>query len=104
MNGKVIGGVIAIVVIAGLGWYFFGSNQNASSQSAAPMSSETDTSSSTPLSLASLNPNQTVTYTDQCYSPQFVTIPQGGTVMFVNQSSHGMWVATDPHPLHNGYD
>jgi plastocyanin len=102
MNGKVIVAAVAVVVIAGLGWYFFGSKP--SSQAATPMIDQSMADSATPIPTSSLNPNQTVTYTDQGFSPQFVTIPQGGTVMFVNQSSHSMWVGSGSHPAHTGYD
>jgi plastocyanin len=46
----------------------------------------------------------TVTYTDSGFSPKTVNVKVGQAVTFVNQSSHPMWVASDPHPLHNGYD
>ncbi len=46
----------------------------------------------------------TVTYSGHGFSPSTVTIAKGGTVTFVNQSSNKMWVASDPHPTHQGYD
>lgn len=45
----------------------------------------------------------TVTYTDEGFSPKAVTIPQGGTIRFVNESSHEMWVASADHPTHIVY-
>jgi plastocyanin len=44
-----------------------------------------------------------VTYTGSGFSPATVTIPQGGTVIFKNAASVGVWVASDPHPFHSGY-
>ena len=48
--------------------------------------------------------NATVTYTANGFSPATVTIAKGGTVAFVDQSGAPMYVASDPHPNHNGYD
>lgn len=44
-----------------------------------------------------------VDYTDSGFEPQTVTIAIGDTVRFVNQSSGGMWVASDNHPTHREY-
>ncbi len=41
-----------------------------------------------------------VIYTDDGFSPSPLTIKVGETVMFKNQGSRGMWVASDPHPTH----
>ena len=46
----------------------------------------------------------TVTYTEQGFSPQSVSVDVGDTVHFVNSSSHGMWVGVDEHPTHTKYD
>ncbi|HEX7651364.1 MAG TPA: hypothetical protein VF439_01440 [Candidatus Paceibacterota bacterium] len=45
-----------------------------------------------------------VTLTDSGFSPETITIKKGQAVTFVNQSKSGMWVASDPHPTHQGYD
>ena len=45
----------------------------------------------------------TVTYTDSGFSPASVTIRNGGTVTFQNNSSRAFRPASDPHPAHNGY-
>jgi len=44
-----------------------------------------------------------VSYTNNGFSPQSVTIALGGSVTFVNDSSHGMWVASNFHPTHTQY-
>lgn len=48
----------------------------------------------------------TVTYTDEGYmtsqfSPTTVTIEQGDTVLFINNTNEPMWIASDPHPADN---
>ncbi len=44
-----------------------------------------------------------VTYSDNGYSPQTLTIKMGQTVTFKNESSEPMWTASNPHPIHTLY-
>ncbi|MBI1984521.1 MAG: hypothetical protein HYS60_00205 [Candidatus Wildermuthbacteria bacterium] len=44
-----------------------------------------------------------ITYADEGYSPQTLSIKAGGTVSFVNQSSSSMWPASAMHPTHTVY-
>lgn len=44
-----------------------------------------------------------VEYTDSGFSPATVTVSQGETVRFVNNSSRGVWVGGDNHPTHGIY-
>jgi plastocyanin len=44
-----------------------------------------------------------VTYTDSGFSPKTIIVAKGGTVQFINKSRGNMWIASDPHPTHNGY-
>lgn len=52
---------------------------------------------------AGLPTSATITYTDDGYVPEDVTIAQGGTVTFVNESSRDMWPASNQHPTHTIY-
>lgn len=45
----------------------------------------------------------TVTYTDSGFSPAVLTVKVGTTVIFANNASDAMRVASNPHPIHNGY-
>ena len=48
-----------------------------------------------------------VTFTDSGFSPKSVTVSSGSTVAFMNESTGGMWVASDVHPTHQllpGFD
>jgi plastocyanin len=45
-----------------------------------------------------------ISYTDSGFSPSTLTIKKGMTVTFVNQSSDEMWIGSDEHPSHTGYD
>lgn len=49
------------------------------------------------------NSKNIVNYTDTGFNPSSLEIKIGQTVRFVNQSSHGMWVGSGPHPTHTAY-
>lgn len=44
-----------------------------------------------------------VTYTQEGFEPNEITIQKGDTVTFVNNSDTPLWVASDPHPEHTDY-
>lgn len=44
-----------------------------------------------------------VHYTDKGFDPQVVTIAHGSTVVFKNEGTTGVWVASAPHPAHTDY-
>ena len=44
-----------------------------------------------------------VTYTQAGFEPNEITINNGDTVTFVNNSDTPLWVASDPHPEHTDY-
>lgn len=48
-----------------------------------------------------------VDYDGSTFSPATITVKVGTTVMFVDKSGSGMWVASSPHPTHTdlpGFD
>jgi plastocyanin len=123
-NAKYVTAVIVIVIILA-GAYAYASRGSSPSPIASStdmsgmegmgdmdMSSSTDMGTPVngePVAAGETNQPQasrtvTVTYTDQGFSPSTVTINEGDSVTFVNKSANPMWVASDPHPLHNGYD
>lgn len=60
--------------------------------------------STTPATSTISSPKQiTVTYDGTSFSPNTITLNKGDTIKFVNNSSKGMWVASDPHPQHTIY-
>lgn len=96
--------VLAVLVLGG-GWYFMSMNPIAPSSApttSAAAAGSADTSASvqinTPPSMSA-----TVTYASGGFSPASVTIKKGGSVTFVNTSGQRMWVASNPHPTHEGY-
>ena len=103
---KLAGSIVVLLIIIAGGWYLM-YGKAPSQDTAAAAENAVDSSMPVPSTDTSINPaskDVTITYTDQGFTPQSVTIPQGATVTFINQSSHGMWVASAPHPAHTGYD
>lgn len=112
-NTKIVIAVIVVVVLV-LGGYF------AFTHKAVAPVPETMTASTTPEVTASTTENSDatampvdataaahttlITYTNAGFSPKTVSIKVGDTVRFVNNSSHGMWVASNAHPTHTAYD
>lgn len=110
--------LVAVVAVLALGWWFFSApsaaqapstntttNNNPNSPDYTPPTSDqgsSDTGAAANAAAAAMS--TTVTLTANGFSPATVTIKEGGTVTFVNQGGGPMWVASDPHPTHEGYD
>lgn len=47
-----------------------------------------------------VSPTSVVVYNDEGFSPSNLEINLGDSVMFINESNSGMWVASGPHPTH----
>lgn len=86
--------VVIGAVAYGLIYYFVLSKKGGY----VPTSSQTY-----PLATQFMSQQVSVTYTDSGFSPSTLTIKKGDTVMFKNTASDTMWVASNPHPIHNGY-
>ncbi len=95
--------VIIIIAVLGAGWYFL---SNSTAPAVAPVgqtSAVNSAPSPTPASTAPMS--ATVTYGPNGFSPSSVTIAKGGTVTWVAQAgADELWVASNPHPTHEGYD
>lgn len=106
---QVVWVVIIIVVLGGLYWWWSSSQNQPASSAQSPFIPATSTSaagaaSSTQSGSTSAAPmSATVMFNGSSFSPASVTIAQGGTVTWVSTAGN-MWVASDPHPIHNGYD
>lgn len=44
-----------------------------------------------------------ITYTDTGFTPNILTVKKGTTVTFKNDSAGDIRVASNPHPIHDGY-
>lgn len=49
------------------------------------------------------NSSPAVTYSNNGFSPQSLSVFVGSTIQFRNQSGSSMWVASDIHPTHEDY-
>jgi plastocyanin len=91
--------IVGLIIILALGFYALQNMQPAETADAPipvePEGFETGGPSET---------NQTVRYEEDGFSPATITVPVGTTVTFVNASSREMWVGSDEHPSHTGYD
>ena len=122
--------VLAIVIIAGTGLYFLTSNNtphspvadtpttqnpivdNSQNQNPSvtpiPTPASTNTQPST-VTQPTLPPAKnvpmtaTIVYGPNGFSPSTITIAKGSTVTFTNQGNDEMWIASNPHPTHEGY-
>lgn len=103
-NNKIIVTAIIIVVIVGIIYVFYAKPQTTQAPS-------TSTNDNIPNQSVLINKPTvgipmlaTVTYDGDNFSPASITIKQGGTVSFVDKSVSPMWIASNPHPVHTGYD
>lgn len=120
MNNKLFIGLIVLAAGALVGWFVFGGNvpsvgnltgtqsqeSPTPSQSGAP-SYEESTGTGTMEDKGGVAARTVVTFTDTGFAPETVTVKQGVTVTFVNESTKGMWVASAVHPTHQllpGFD
>jgi len=91
--------VVLVAIIGGLAWWWQATRVPVMSPmdlSAAGAVAEQSASSTVLM-------NATVTYNGSSFLPQTVTIAHGGTITFTSTGPQ-MWVASDPHPNHDGYD
>jgi plastocyanin len=115
---QIIWAVVIVVILGGLYWWWSsaqsqpgttttatqttqtadqnGTGTNVSGSVGATVSTGVSTGNAAPMSA-------TVTYSGSSFSPANVTIAQGGTIIFTSTAGP-MWIASDPHPIHNGYD
>jgi plastocyanin len=116
--------IVIVLVILGLGWYFWsqqspsittptppadtsGANSQTPPAGASTQSSSTDqtgVSASVSANAGTAPMSATVSYNGTSFTPSSVSIAKGGTVTFTDTAGSNMWIASDPHPDHNGYD
>ncbi|MCE9540973.1 hypothetical protein K8R03_00215 [Candidatus Kaiserbacteria bacterium] len=111
-----IGVAVAAVIIIAVGiWYMNGSTpvQTDTGTTTGTVTGSTDTGATTGTVTGSVDTSvtvetapmtATVTYSGTSFTPSTVTIAKGGTVTFVDSSTRGFWIASDPHPAHSAYD
>ncbi|OGG41210.1 hypothetical protein A2118_03080 [Candidatus Kaiserbacteria bacterium GWA2_50_9] len=101
-----IGAIVVLVVIIAGGWYLLkGKPAEAPAPDATITGQMPADDSSVPETVVKdgLPTDVIVEYTDAGFSPASVTVPLGTYIVFVNQSSKNMWVASAMHPTHTAY-
>lgn len=81
---KITIAIIAVVLIAGGGWFYSRSSVSKISPQGVVMT-------------------KTISYTGSAFTPATVEVRVGDAVTFVNNGTGGMWVASAPHPTHTDY-
>ena len=117
-----IGVVVVVIIIGGGCWYWqsqqapamtmsdngtpaavdAANNPSGTGTSSAPTDSST-LSAGVTAGVSTAPMTATVTYNGNSFSPSTVTIAKGGRVTF-RSTAGSMWVASNPHPVHTGYD
>lgn len=99
----ILAGLIVIVTAT---VFLFGKNDrrtSTTSENDSHLASTTSPTVTTGKPTLSPLPTVQVTYTDTGFVPGTITVKAGQSVVFTNQSSGMMWVASDPHPTHTLY-
>ncbi|QQG50206.1 MAG: cupredoxin domain-containing protein [Candidatus Berkelbacteria bacterium] len=91
--------VVVILVLIIAAWFLFGNKNNDSSSNDDVSNQQSGTASQDDGSVAV---ERTIAYTDNGFSPDSATVKAGTKVIFRNDSSNPLWVASDPHPTHTG--
>jgi len=86
--------VIVVLVVGGIIYF----NNRAKNNSTTSNNTTSTNQTFTPPTGSNV-----VVYTDSGFSPSTLTVAKGTTVIFFNNASDAVRVASDPHPLHNGY-
>lgn len=104
--------IILILAIAGLFYVLNSDNKNSlsietpainTSVTITPQAS-TSSKTNTPINVPVAQPtSHTVTYTETGFSPATLTIKNGDTVTFKNNSARTFWPASNDHPSHTIY-
>jgi len=100
MDSRWLGVTVLVIIVALGGWYAFSHPTTGTPAMNTVQATTTDTGASSLMPPAPA----TVTYTDTGFSPTSITVAEGQSVTFTNQSSESMWVASNQHPSHTGYD
>ena len=103
MNKYIIGIIIVLIVAAGLIFGLRSQNSTDDTSEATTtmdISADTSTVGEDTATDSDTSTSVAVRYTANGYEPKTITVPVGTTVTFTNESSSGMWTASDPHPVH----
>jgi plastocyanin len=99
----VIGLIVVIALIGGV-YYFLQTETVPTEETDDSMTEESDNAMNADNSMMEETADTTViSYTDEGFSPREITVAEGDTVVFVNNSSRAVWPASAQHPTHTVY-
>ncbi|MBI2098429.1 MAG: cupredoxin domain-containing protein [Candidatus Wildermuthbacteria bacterium] len=107
MNKSILIGAILVLLVGGGIWYFTQNQQtqtpeqNQIAPTPTPQNNQTNEQTEQPEDTE--NTQRVIRYTDTGYTPNTLTVSQGETIVFHNESSKDMWPASAPHPTHTNY-
>ncbi len=124
MNNKIFFGLLVMAAGVLVGWFVFkGEPLSYQDRMAGGSETRTTTPDDSSRSVADqpvvsvtgmpvadkggVSTRTVVAYSDSGFGPMEVTITEGSTVTFVNESNRSMWVASAVHPTHSllpGFD
>lgn len=102
MNRNVfIGGIVAILAIIGLVFFFSQNNDEPAPTTNTQASNTADTGENLSSNSGQATESQAVIkYTDNGFDPQTITVESGTKVTVQNASSNPLQFDSDPHPEH----
>ena len=99
MSKSILIGAILVLLIGGGIWYFTQSPQTETLQP----NPEIQNNQNEEQPAGNEDTQRTIRYTEDGYTPNTLTVSQGETIVFHNESSKDMWPASAPHPTHTNY-
>jgi len=101
---KIIIIVVLLVIVVGGGYLYMKKNSTTQQPSAPAMQQKTQstTEKSQPSTMQKAS-SHAVSYGENGFEPNSITIKVGETVTWTNNDSDEMWVASNPHPTHTDY-
>lgn len=107
MNKSGLIAVLALVLLVGAGavWAMSSGNDEANPNTTTPATPEINQENQTPPTEedeAEPNNDNTITYTNDGFSPANLSIAANTELTIVNNSSRTLDFASDPHPQHTG--
>ena|SRR5579871_2066176 len=113
MNKNIIIVVIVVIVILAGGFILLKGNsttQNSVNATNQPTKEVTQAMQPTTQTTEAMQPTgmektsvNAVSYTENGFQPQTITIKKGESVTWTNKDSDELWVASNPHPTHTDY-
>ncbi len=98
--------ILVIAIVAFFVWKFIPRNETAiyNPNIITETASEQATNNTPKMEDGTLpTSTNTVTYDGTTFNPAIVSVKQGDSITFINNSTGGMSVASDPHPSHSIY-